>query len=104
MRSCRPIAFKPAKPVVTPIRATCSGLMALLLNGGRRPRPVSAALFLSVQVLICIGAVYWAIAETLGMAGTATLVLAAIFALPSAYVLFIPVRMACEAETDPANQ
>ena len=80
---------------MTPIRATCSGLMALLLlNGGRRPRPVSAALFLSVQVLICIGTAYWAIAETLGMAGTAALVLAAIFALPSAYVLFIAVRMA----------
>ena len=105
MRSCRPIAFKRAKPVMTPIRATCSGLMALLLlNGGRRPQPVSAALFLSVQALICIGTVYWAIAETLGIAGTAALVLAAIFALPSAYVLFIAVRMAYEAETDPANQ
>ena len=50
------------------------------------------------------GTLYWAIAETLGMAGTAALVLAAIFALPSAYVLFIAVRMAYEAETDPANQ
>ena len=67
-------------------------------------RAVSAALFLSVQVLICIGTVYWAIAETLGMAGTAALVLAAIFALPSAYVLFKAMRMAYEAETDPANQ
>jgi len=67
-------------------------------------RAVSAALFLSVQALICIGTVYWAIAETLGMAGTAALVLAAVFALPSAYVLFIAVRMAYEAETDPANQ
>ena len=57
-----------------------------------------------MQVLIRIGTVYWAIAETLGMAGTAALVLAAIFALPSAYVLFIAVRMAYEAETDPANQ
>ena len=57
-----------------------------------------------MQALICIGTVYWAIAETLGMAGTAALVLAAIFALPSAYVLFISVRMAYEAETDPANQ
>ena len=82
---------------MTPIWATCSSLMAFLLNGGRRPRPVSAALFLSVQVLICTGTVYLAIAETLGMAGTAALVLAAIFALPSAY-------MAYEAETDPANQ
>ena len=67
-------------------------------------RAVSAALFLSVQALICIGTVYWAIAETLGMAGTAAIVLAAIFALPSAYALFIVVRMAFEAETDPANQ
>ena len=50
------------------------------------------------------GSVYWAIAETLGMAGTAALVLAVIFALPSACVLFIAVRMAYEAETDPANQ
>jgi hypothetical protein len=67
-------------------------------------RAVSAALFLSVQALLCIGTVNWAIAETLGMAGTAALVLAAIFALPSACVLFIAVRMAYEAETDPANQ
>ena len=42
-------------------------------------RAASAALFLSVQALICIGTVYWAIAETLGMAGTAALVLGAHF-------------------------
>jgi hypothetical protein len=64
----------------------------------------SAALFLSVQALICIGTVYWAIAETLGMAGTAALVLGVIFAVPSVYVLIIALRMAYEAETDPANQ
>lgn len=56
-----------------------------------------------MQVLICIGTVYWAIAETLGIAGAAALVLATIFALPLAYVLFIAVRMAYEAETDPAT-
>lgn len=67
-------------------------------------RAASAALFLSVQALICIGTVYWAIAETLGMAGTAALVLGAIFAVPSAYVMIIAARMAYEAETDPANQ
>lgn len=67
-------------------------------------RAASAALFLSVQALICIGTVYWAIAETLGMAGTAALVLGAIFAVPSVYVLIIVVRMTYEAETDPANQ
>lgn len=67
-------------------------------------RAASAALFLSVQALICIGTVYWAIAETLGMAGTAALVLGAIFAVPSLYVVIIAVRMAYEAETDPANQ
>jgi uncharacterized membrane protein len=64
----------------------------------------SAALFLSVQALVCIGTVYWAIAETLGMAGTAALVLGAIFATPTVYVLITAVRMAYDAETDPANQ
>jgi len=67
-------------------------------------RAVSAALFLSVQALICIGTVYWAIAETLGMAGTAAMVLAALFAVPSVYILIMAVRMAYDAETDPANQ
>lgn len=67
-------------------------------------RAVSAALFLSVQALICIGTVYWAIAETLGMAGTAALVLAALFAVSSVYILILAVRMAYDAETDPANQ
>lgn len=67
-------------------------------------RAASAALFLVVQALICIGTVYWAIAETLGIAGTAALVLGGIFAVPSLYVMIIAVRMAYEAETDPANQ
>ncbi|UVK36642.1 hypothetical protein LHFGNBLO_003589 [Mesorhizobium sp. AR10] len=67
-------------------------------------RAASAALFLAVQALICIGTVYWAIAETLGMAGTAALVLGTIFAVPSVYVLTIAARMAYDAETDPANQ
>lgn len=67
-------------------------------------RAVSAALFLSVQALICIGTVYWAIAETLGMTGTAALVFATIFAVPTFYVLTVVVRMAYDAETDPANQ
>ena len=67
-------------------------------------RAVSAALFLAVQALICIGTVYWAIAETLGMRGTAALVLGAIFAVPSVYVLMTAIRMAYESETDPANQ
>lgn len=67
-------------------------------------RAASAALFLAVQALICIGTVYWAIAETLGMAGTAAWVLRGIFAVPSLYVVIIAIRMAYEAETDPANQ
>jgi cation transporter-like permease len=67
-------------------------------------RAVSAALFLAVQALICIGTVYWAIAETLGVRGTAALVLGAIFAVPSVYVLMTAIRMAYESETDPANQ
>jgi len=67
-------------------------------------RAVSAALFLSVKALICIGTVYWAIAETLSMAGTAAMVLAALFAVPSVYILIMAVRMAYDAETDPANQ
>ena len=67
-------------------------------------RAVSAALFLAVQALICIGTVYWAIAETLGVRGTAALVLGAIFAVPSVYVLMTAIRMAYELETDPANQ
>ena len=67
-------------------------------------RAASAALFLSVQVIICIGTVYWAVAETLGMAGTAAMVLGGIFAVPAAFVLFFVSRMAFEAETDPANQ
>ena len=67
-------------------------------------RAASAAAFLSVQALICIGTVYWAIAETLSMAGTAAMVLAALFAVPSVYILIMAVRMAYDAETDPANQ
>lgn len=67
-------------------------------------RAAAAALFLSVQAVICIGTVYWAIAESLGMSGTAALVLGAVFAVPSAFVLIAAVRMAYDAETDPANQ
>jgi len=64
----------------------------------------SAASFLSVQAFICIGTLYWAIAETLYLSGTGALVLGVLFALPSAYVLLTVVRMAFDAETDPANQ
>jgi asparagine N-glycosylation enzyme membrane subunit Stt3 len=67
-------------------------------------RAVSAASFLSVQALICMGTVYWAVAETLGLSGTGALILAVIFAAPSALVLVTVVRMAFDAETDPANQ
>ena len=67
-------------------------------------RAASAASFLSVQALICIGTVYWAIAETLYLSGAGALVLGILFALPSAYVLLTAVRMAFDAETDPANQ
>ncbi|AZO75005.1 MAG: hypothetical protein E5V92_02045 [Mesorhizobium sp.] len=67
-------------------------------------RAAAAALFLAVQAVICIGTVYWAVAATLRMEGTAALVLAAIFALPSAHLLMVVSRMAYEAETDPANQ
>ncbi|MBZ9659622.1 hypothetical protein LB523_11255 [Mesorhizobium sp. ESP-6-4] len=66
---------------------------------------VAAACFLAVQAAICIGTLYWAIAATLRMEGTAAaIVLGAIFALPSAYVLMVVTRMAYDAETDPANQ
>ncbi|WP_224543665.1 hypothetical protein [Mesorhizobium sp. CA16] len=65
---------------------------------------VAAACFLAVQAAICIGTVYWAIAATLRMEGTAAIVLGAIFAAPSAYVLMVVTRMAYDAETDPANQ
>ena len=67
-------------------------------------RAVSAASFLSVQALICIGTVYWAVAETLGLSGTGAVILAVILAAPSAFVLVTVVRMAFDAETDPANQ
>lgn len=67
-------------------------------------RAVSAASFLSVQALICIGTVYWEVAETLGLSGTGAVILAVIFAAPSAFVLVTVVRMAFDAETDPANQ
>ncbi|ANN58999.1 hypothetical protein BFX40_23120 [Mesorhizobium sp. SEMIA 3007] len=67
-------------------------------------RAASAASFLSVQAFICIGTVYWAVAETLYLSGTGALILGALFALPSAYVLLTVVRMAFDAETDPANQ
>ncbi|MBZ9677208.1 hypothetical protein [Mesorhizobium sp. ES1-1] len=65
---------------------------------------VSAAAFLSVQALICIGTVYWAVAETLGLTAVAALILGGVFAVPSAIVLIMAVRMAFDAETDPANQ
>ncbi|MDG4884951.1 hypothetical protein [Mesorhizobium sp. WSM4884] len=67
-------------------------------------RAASAASFLTVQAIICVGTVYWAIAETLRMEGTAAIVLGVIFAIPSAYLLMVVSRMAYEAETDPANQ
>ncbi|RWK05864.1 hypothetical protein [Mesorhizobium sp.] len=67
-------------------------------------RVAAAASFLVVQTIICIGTVYWAIAETLRMEGTAALVLGIIFAIPSAYLLMVVSRLAYEAETDPANQ
>ena len=67
-------------------------------------RAASAASFLMIQAVIFIGTVYWAVAATLGMEGTAAIVLGAIFALPSAYVLMVVTRMAYDAETDPANQ
>ncbi|MBZ9917196.1 MULTISPECIES: hypothetical protein [unclassified Mesorhizobium] len=67
-------------------------------------RAACAAIFLSVQALICIGTVYWALTETLGLSATAALVLGGIFAVPSALVLLTAVRMAFDAETDPANQ
>ena len=67
-------------------------------------RVATAASFLVVQAIICIGTVYWAIAETLRMEGTAALVLGIIFAIPSAYLLMVVSRLAYEAETDPANQ
>ncbi|RWA75597.1 hypothetical protein [Mesorhizobium sp.] len=67
-------------------------------------RVAAAASFLVVQAIICIGTVYWAIAETLRMEGTAALVLGIIFAIPSAYLLMVVSRLAYEAETDPANQ
>ncbi|MDX8440715.1 hypothetical protein [Mesorhizobium australafricanum] len=67
-------------------------------------RAAAAASFLAIQAVICIGAVYWAVAATLRVEGTAAIVLGAIFALPSAYVLMVVIRMAYDAETDPANQ
>lgn len=67
-------------------------------------RAASAASFLSVQAFICIGTVYWAVAETLYLSGTGALILGALFALPSAYALLTVVHMAFDAETDPANQ
>ncbi|MEZ2332956.1 hypothetical protein AB6802_24805 [Mesorhizobium sp. RCC_202] len=67
-------------------------------------RAVAAACFLMVQVVICIGTVYWAVAATLRMEGTPAMVLGVVFAVPSAYFLMVVCRMAYEAETDPANQ
>lgn len=67
-------------------------------------RAASAAAFLSVQALICIGTVYWAVAETLGLSEMAALVLGGLFAVPTVFVLIATTRMAFDAETDPANQ
>jgi hypothetical protein len=67
-------------------------------------RAASAATFLSVQALICIGTVYWALAETFGLSAMAALVLGGIFAVPTIFVLITATRMAFDAETDPANQ
>ena len=67
-------------------------------------RAASAAMFLSVQALICIGTVYWAVAESLGLTAMAALIVGGIFAVPTVLVLIAAVRMAFDAETDPANQ
>ncbi|TGP50481.1 hypothetical protein EN873_25315 [bacterium M00.F.Ca.ET.230.01.1.1] len=67
-------------------------------------RAAAAASFLAVQAIICIGTVYWAVAATLRIEGTAAMVLGAVFAAPSAYLLMLVTRMAYDAETDPANQ
>ncbi|MBZ9987126.1 hypothetical protein LB572_08450 [Mesorhizobium sp. BH1-1-5] len=67
-------------------------------------RAAAAACFLAIQAVICLGTLYWAVAATVRMEGTAAIVLGAIFALPSAYVLMVVTRMAYDAETDPASQ
>jgi hypothetical protein len=67
-------------------------------------RAAAAAAFLSVQALICIGTVYWAVAETLGLSAMAALALGGIFAVPTISVLITAIRMAFDAETDTANQ
>ncbi len=67
-------------------------------------RAAAAALFLSVQAVICIGTVYWVTAETLGLGSIPALILGGVFLVPSLYLLMIVSRMCYEAETDPANQ
>jgi len=52
-------------------------------------RAAAAASFLAVQAIICIGTVYWAIAETLRMEGTPALMLGVVLAIPSAYLLVV---------------
>lgn len=67
-------------------------------------RAAAAASFLAIQAVICIGTVFWAVAEVLRIEGTAAAVFGVVFAVPSAYLLFMVSRMAYDAETDPANQ
>ncbi|TIU07385.1 MAG: hypothetical protein E5W44_21450 [Mesorhizobium sp.] len=67
-------------------------------------RAASAAAFLAVQAVICIGTLYWAVAATLRVEGTAAIVLGVIFAVPSANLLMVVSRMAYEADRDPANR
>ena len=67
-------------------------------------RAAMAALFLSVQGLICLGTVHWVIAEILRVDGVFVWVLAAIFLVPAVLVVFKACHLAYEAETDPTNQ
>ncbi len=64
---------------------------------------VSAAFFLSVQIVFCFGTLGWLIAAVLGVVGKDVWIIAAVLAIPTAVLILRVWVIAYNAETDPAN-
>jgi len=64
---------------------------------------VSAAFFLSVQILFCFGTLGWLVATIVGLDAKDVWIIAAVLAAPAAAVIFKVWVITYKAETDPAN-
>ena len=64
---------------------------------------VSAAFFLSVQILFCFGTFGWLVATILGVDAKDGWIIAAVLAAPAAAFILKVWVITYKAETDPAN-